>query len=495
MRADSFFLSFAACTLTALGFLAVSEELRHWFVVPVLLCGILIGADAVDWFRRLDPFDPIGILGLLGVHFFFLAPLLHVTRDFWMGEVVAPPDWRDWLGRMAWLNAAGLLAYLLVRDGVPSVRTESIREVAGWRLNPQRFVLLAFGGLLVSGVLQLWVYARYGGIIGYIEKALDYSDPERMQGMGSIFMISESFPILALMAFAVYARQSEARRSWPTLLAVLLVFFVLKMLFGGLRGSRSNTIWGLFWAAGIIHLWLRPISRRSLIVGGSFLILFMYLYGLYKGAGLEAVDTFTDPKAQGELADKTHRTFETLLLGDLGRSDVQALVLHRLADPTSDYRYAYGRTYLGALALLVPKSIWRDRPPDKVLEGTELLYGRGSYIEHDWVSARVYGLAGEAMLNFGPGAVPLGFALLGFIVRRLRSFLAALPPDDPRRLIGPFLIVLCLSILGSDSDNLIFALLKDGLMPFVVLWFSADWPAPREIPDSKAQSSQLGFET
>src|SRR5258708_24048940 len=92
-------MSFLLCTSTVCGFLIACERTAHWFLVPVLLCGVLIGIDAVDWFRgRLDIFDPAGIIGLLGVHFFFLAPLLHVTWDSWMRYINPPPDWRGWLG-------------------------------------------------------------------------------------------------------------------------------------------------------------------------------------------------------------------------------------------------------------------------------------------------------------------------------------------------------------------------------------------------------------
>jgi hypothetical protein len=62
---------------------------------------------------------------------------------------------------------------------------------------------------------------------------------------------------------------------------------------------------------------------------------------------------------------------------------------------------------------------------------------------------------------------------LGLAVRRLRTFLAALTEADPRRLLSPFLIILCASALSSDSDNLIFSLWKDGLIPFAIVWFSS----------------------
>ena len=57
------------------------------------------------------------------------------------------------------------------------------------------------------------------------------------------------------------------------------------MVFGGLRGSRSQTVWSLFWATGIIHLWIRPLSKRFIAAGVCFLVAFMYLYGFYKGLG------------------------------------------------------------------------------------------------------------------------------------------------------------------------------------------------------------------
>src|SRR5688572_7022143 len=106
----SLLISVALSTLILLLFLAVSEPMGHWFVVPVLMCGALIGMDAVDWFRgKINIFDPFGIVGLLGFHFFFLAPLLHVYWQYWpLYNVANPPDdYRPFLGSMAALNFLG----------------------------------------------------------------------------------------------------------------------------------------------------------------------------------------------------------------------------------------------------------------------------------------------------------------------------------------------------------------------------------------------------
>ena len=52
-------------------------------------------------------------------------------------------------------------------------------------------------------------------------------------GMGWIFMLSESFPILAMLAFAAGAARTRIGRTWVVILVVLVGYFALKMLFGG----------------------------------------------------------------------------------------------------------------------------------------------------------------------------------------------------------------------------------------------------------------------
>jgi hypothetical protein len=484
-------LSVLFCLLTLTGFLLASEKVAHWFVIPVFVCGVIIGVDAFDWFRgRVEIFDPAGIIGLLGVHFFFLAPLLHVVWDVWMPYVVPPRDWRDWLGGMAIINAVGLLMYRYARERASMLGSCSTTR-AFWQVDRRQLLLAAVCGLLLSGALQCWVYARFGGVLGFIEAfsdAIGEADSERsLKGWGWIFMVSESFPVLAMIFFAIWASRSAAARSWLAIVAVLLGYFLLKMFFGGLRGSRSNTIWGLFWAAGIIHFWIRPITRRFVFAGLGFLVLFMYLYGFYKDLGGEALTAFEE----GSLNEKGGRSFQGMLLGDLGRADVHAFLLHQLWKPDSDYRYAWGRTYLGGLAILVPTSIWPDRPPNKTKEGTDAEFGAGTYDEGQWSSSHVYGIAGEMMLNCGPLPVPLAYLLFGVIVGRLQRFLWRVRSGDSRLLLFPLLVMSCFSILHSDSDNLLFNFIKDGLMPITAVWVGSRVLANPAASQTRARAAAL----
>jgi hypothetical protein len=467
-------------TVTATAFVVYSSHLAHWFVLPVSVCGILIGTDAIDWIRgRLELYDLAGIIGVVGLHFFFLAPLLHVSWDAWTMRVPPPPDWRDWLGYMGILNLVGLVLYRLCRRIYES---KNRPPKFFWKIEKSRFNLLLPIAIGISTLVQIWTYVQFGGITSYMQSRIN--DPTVFKGWGWIFMMSESAPILA--AFWVVVRYQQRAVRYSRMGFGLFLLFGLQMLFGGLRGSRSETIELLFWAVGCIHLLLRPVPRKFVYLGCLFLAVFMYFYGFYKSMGENAVQAFSSSDERAHLARMTGRTSEFLILGDFARADLQAFILYRLVSDGRDLDYAKGRTYLGALSLLVPNWILSEKPETKVKEGTEIETGSGGYFPvktmSSKVSSRVYGLAGEGMLNFGPVSVPFAYALFGLLVGWFRKSAAILSPGDARLLFVPFGVYLCISALGGDSDNIVFGIVKSGFVPFLVILCSIKRACLRPIP-------------
>ena len=467
--------------------------MRHWFVVPVVLCGTLMTADALPWVRgKRDLFDPVSILSVLGIHFFFVAPLLHVYWDYWMPQVVPPPDWRPWIGSMAAVNVVGLCLYRFIVAARDSRRQEILCKV--WRVDRLRFITI--GSLLVifTSALQVWVYAINGGLAGYMS-AVTNDGAEAFAGMGWLFVVSESAPIIAMMVYAISAERNAFLRRPGTLVIALGVFFVLTMLFGGLRGSRSNTVWAMFWAAGIVHYRIRPLSRRTATIGVGGLLVFMYLYGFYKNVTFEeATRALNGSEDRQELEVRTGRTTEALLLADLARSDVQAFELYRLTSATDGYDYGWGRTYLGDISVLVPESVWPSRPQTKVVEGTNLLFGGNTFRRGAFVASRVYGIVGELMLNFGVLAAPLGFVILGCLVRSTDKALRRWPSSDARWLVAPVLVNLCFAVLIGDGDNLVFFIIKSLLVPSLLLLATTrrGWAAvPLQRPANNGRLSPL----
>ena len=110
------FLATGLSVLVICGMVALHNEMLDWYLVPVFLCGSLIGPDMFAWLRgQVDMFDPLGILGAYGYFFFFLAPLLTVMWSYHTPELPEPPNWLSWIGWMSVLNVFGLLIYLVGR--------------------------------------------------------------------------------------------------------------------------------------------------------------------------------------------------------------------------------------------------------------------------------------------------------------------------------------------------------------------------------------------
>lgn len=460
---SSALIAFVLVAITDILFILASDRCQHWFVIPISVCALVVGTDAIEWLRgRMNLYDPIGIIGLYAVHWFYVAPMLNVAWDFWITDVYAPPDWRDWIGYMGILNALGLILYRLCR------RTFKRRVPAGrvfWKIDRLKARTVLPVLILISAVAQTWVYARFGGITAYMDSRLMGNQPE-WDHMGPMFMISESAPIL--IAFLVVINLQQSRIQWTQTFFALSALVVVQMYFGGLRGSRSETVELFFWVVGCIHFLVRPVPRKVIYVGCCCLYVFMYFYAFYKSMGRDAIEAYTASAEDREhIAETRHKTTKGLILGDFGRADVQAYVLYRLVNDAKDFDYAKGRTYLGSLALWVPRFILSERPYTKLKEGTEVQYGSG--YDPNYASSRAYGMAVEGMLNFGPIAAPLVYGLLGLAVGWFRKMVDRFQMGDARLLLVPLVTFECMSVLGGDSDNLLYGIAKNGFLPVLAI--------------------------
>lgn len=465
----SFYLSLF---IVVLGVLLKPDDMLHWFLLPVTLCGVLIGIDAVDWLRgRMDVMDPVGWVGLFGVHFFFIAPLLVVLWDRQMNYLPAMPDWRPWLGRMGILNLAGLLLYRVARGWIRIPTNQIPRKIRV--LQPRIFVIILYFALCITFGLQMLVYVQSGGISGYIARYESRGDEIGFQGMGALFAFSESFPFLLFIGIAIHIRQHESRQTWFHILIILLLFFVLRLFFGGLRGSRSNTIYAMVWAVGVIHLWIRPVPKRFLAAGAIVAVAFLYIMGFYKALGSDFFKIFDKDVDLAQIEKETNRTFEGAIIGDLSRADVQAYMLRNLTEKWKDFPYGRGRTYIAGYLSIIPRKIWPSKLPGKSLEGTQALSGPGTYIPGVRQASRVYGLMGEAMLNFGATLAPLSFLSLGILVGVVRKWYYQLHANDIVRLWFPFLVIFCVTYIGNDSNDNAVSLAMRALAPGIVLWLGS----------------------
>lgn len=473
-----------ACVFTALALCALFDSYRHWFIIPVTLGGMLVTSDALSLLKKkLRVYEPAVLTSLYGIHFFFLAPLLHVYYDYWVAYVPdAPEDWRPWLGGMALFNLFGLLLYRFIRDRF--ILETGCHLMHKWV--PRRHIL-AVEFLIVlpaAALCQMMVYARFGGISGYVS-TFEGKSSESFAGLGLLFAASERFPILAFIALCVFLLPKKRQVSMSTVTSAITLVLVLSLVFGGLRGSRTLIATNVLWAAGIVHLALRPLSKRAILVGLCGIVVFLYAYGFYKYYGLQGMDYLrSDSAVRDRAAVESGRTFVALALGDLGRSGIQALTLYRLWKSGSDYQYAWGSTYLHALSIVIPRQLRPSGLTSGNKAGMEMAFGTGTYIEGSLGATWVYGLAGEAMMNFTPWTIPLAFGVLGALVGSVQKWYRKLPQDDLRWYVAPQVSIMTLSVLTGSASNLVYSACTTLLLPSVLLRIGAALVVRSQKPSS-----------
>ena len=460
------------------GYMIADSYIYHWFVIPVYLCGVLISVDAVHWCRgKMDTFDPKGLVGLFGCNFFVLSPILVAYyRVEKVGEIYID-DFRPWMGWMAFLNLFGIMLYRFIEKRTSQKPTTIKKE---WLENTASSMTILPLIVLFTALCYIYFVIRGGGILANIESRTygASASTESTVGMGPFFVVSRSLPMMVLITITVWFRRSGRRVSWASVLITLFVFLVAQFLVAGFTGSRSATMWALFWAVGIMHFFWRPIPVKLVIISIVPLLLFLYLYGFYKYLGARSFDIFTGQASIESLEYKSKRSFAGVLIGDMGRSDMQAGILSVVIDPGQKYDLRHGRTYLTSFMSVIPRKIWPSRPDDngKVVAGTEILYGKGSYQSARGIynigrrATQIYGLAGEAMLNFGVWGVLPAFAVWGYVIGFIRRRISSYTIGDMRLLIAPYWILMCFHALIQDLDNFVEVSVFNLLIPAFAIW-------------------------
>ncbi len=474
---SDYIIAFGIVVSVTVIFIALEKNVRHWFVLPAMACGLLTGPDIIRWIRgALDAYEPKALMSFTVFYGWFVAPLLHGYWDIFAVDLNFTGDFRHWLGVAAALNAIGLICFQLIHRWVFK-RTADVGS--RWEIIPGRiWPAVGFFGV-IGACAQIMFYIRMFQVGG------GGADLNRqgLKGAGWMLMLGDPVPLLIIIGFILWSRVPVKNRSW--LLISLVLFFggVVQLVWSGLRGSRSAFVGAMFREVGVVHFFWRRFRPVHLLIGVAILIPFLYFYGFYKSAGLEGLKALESAKQRARLERKTGRTLETVLLADLARADVQARIANEIIERNNKYQLRHGKTYLVALSMLVPYAVW-----DILLGGSEFRdqWGKSSAFAEIYLgktsrvagfeddpktSTRVFGLTGEAMLNFGLAGVPVAWILYGFLMGWVRRKMVSLPEMDSRLAFLPCLIGPIMGLPTGDLENFLFTVIKGGTVIFLCTLF------------------------
>lgn len=466
-------------TVLAAAALAAPHGILSAFTPPVLfmlLSGFLCGLWAWPWaLGKRDVFSPTGLFGAFGLIFFMLAPMLQLRWNWW-DTVPSMAENIPFISLWAGLNALGLAALALwLRRPFPPAAPLPLRTP---RSLP--FALALGAGLLLGlagFAAVLWHFHGLSGLLHShdVRLQLGRSAYDPTKGLGVPMLLADNVRTLTAIALVWAFKNKPWAKSFWALPALLAVLLPISLLIGsGLMGSRSSVVFTLFWAVGLYHLFVKPLSRPMMLAGLLGALAFMNIYQFYKFAGVEGVLHIASPTYRQNVAAKRSNATPYTVCRDLSRMDIQSYALEEyLTNP--HITYSFGRSYLAAPFAVVPHALLHHQPPPLTLEKTNLVLGQGSYAPDTFTSLLI-GQAGELFLNFGiPGFLAF-FALLGAYLRTVTRFAARLNPQDIRRLFLPMLALLPLHFLIADSNVLVMFATRTFLLPALVvaaaLWLS-----------------------
>lgn len=432
-----------------------------YYIVPLYITSIIIVCHIIPEFLSKDFFSPTFIISLTIYQLFIIAPLLHINFDFYYMFFFKKYEiWKPYYNNWAFLNLIGVILFyffLHLFNKIKPIINNNKKSIYDIRTTPFYFITISF--LLFSLVIQLYVYYKFGGIFGYI-KAKEVIGLDAFKGLGKFAIIAESFPIIFIFLVVFYYRNKKL--TWVKIFILMLIFILLKILFGGLSGSRSNTIWGLFWCLALIHFFIRNLNVKFITVCTIFIISFMLVYGVYKKYKTNffyAIETH-GISSNNYYNKATDSILLKSLLTDFSRADIQAFSIYSQSEGYYN-KLRYGETYISSLLLFMPNSLLdleRKGSP-----GSELLHQ-----QYDKSTSRVLGLQGEFIINFPYYFYPIAFIPIAFFISRLKLSYKNRTERQLNLLILPFFINIGIVLFLSDSDNVAYFILKNGFIPICI---------------------------
>ena len=338
-----------------------------------------------------------------------------------------------------------------------------------------KFNILSLLALAICLAAQVFVLVKFGGLSGYlnayemrIQESLQGYNP--YEGMGFLFTFSESFPNVLTLLIIVNLKDKPWAKSLKVFLLLCVLLLAVNLIFGGLRGSRSTTIWSLFWFLVTYHMYIHRVSFKILMILGAFMFSFMSVYTLFKFGGTEGLEGLWDESVKQEIFDRKHveDSDKQLIVRDAGRTDVQAYILKTFWQ--NEQEPSLGRTLVAGAVSFIPSFIFPSKPTTAVKEKSEIF--RGGYSEYNYTTLLAGGF-GEYVINFGPIFGIIFFPLLGIYTGIIDRLSKKGSISDVYNLIYPILLLVVIQLLMSDSNVISEFIFRYLLIPATVIVLSS----------------------
>lgn len=427
----------------------MDNQLFFWITLAAPLVAVVI--FNASWRRGLErnvfsyPFEVFTYV------FFIIVPAANVFYDEYVTRSLFFGDPAKSMAYLNLLNAAGLCIAAVAASWIrlPEPKPAPARWSTG---NIQAMLAIA---LIVS--LGLGIYNNF--IAGNLRES---GDAATSAGIG-LYAVIESAPLLLawLTVVSVWHQQRFPSKLAGFLLTCLFLVVAVGMNFS--RGSRVTVLLVVIVSMQLFHQYVFRLHKAFLvgllIVGAGV----FNLMTVYKHIGVDGLESYLGGHSAPAYVEERYTNPVRIVVGDIGRADIQASILE--AEMAGQIPHVHGRTYLKALTLILPDSL--DPFPEewgKVSAGASAQISIDPDVElssnDTWgiSSSRIYGVVGEALLNFGWMGALLSFVVVGLVTRRCIVWANQAGPWWDKGLVAPVVSLVPILILFYDFDNIVFRL-------------------------------------
>ena len=468
-------LMLLSCTFVVVSMFVLAKAINNdidntWPLIPITLLGtIFLYENIYTLNSKRDLFSAISLFLAFGFGFFFIVPLNQVIWDYWPSIPVGT-DMRHWTG--IWSSLA-IVGFFLISVGYKLVHVNQSGVVHS-EINTSKMHKPFLIGITICLFAQFIVLIKLGGMSGYLnayelrlESSIQVYNPYK--GLGFLFTFSESLPNLLAIYIVLLIKDKEWASTYKTFLFLMLFLFSVNMIFGGLRGSRSTTVWSLFWFLIIYKNNIKELSLRVIFSLGIGLFLFMTVYSLFKFGGVEGIQGLWDDDVKAQIYEDKYIEDKDkfTLVRDAGRADVQSYILKTYWN--NEYPLSYGRTLLAGSISFVPSFLLPYKPSTAVKEKTGIFQSDYSFSDTSYSTLLVGGY-GEYVINFGMFFGLVFYLIFGIILGLIDSYSTRSSKQSTYNLLSPILVLLSIQLLMSDSNVISQYLFRFLSIPLVVLF-------------------------
>ncbi|MDF3125700.1 hypothetical protein [Rheinheimera sp. 1928-s] len=440
-----------------------------WSFFPVTILGVVFLYENLYTLNsRKSYFSALSIFLAFGFSFFYIVPFNQLIWDYWPSIPVAD-GMSGWVGGWAILC---LLGFFITAIGCKSTKV-NFRRPLNYHIDTNKMHMPFIVGIVFCLICQIVVLVKMGGYDGYLnayelrlEDSIQNYNP--YDGFGFLFTFSESLPNLVAIYLVLFIKDKSWSRDVKVLVSLLVFLFLLNMLFGGLRGSRSTTVWSLFWFVVVYHNNVKELSLKLLVALGAIFFLFMTSYSLYKFGGIEGLQGLWDKDIKAQVFEQKYieDSEKFALVRDAGRADVQSYILKTYWN--DEYPLSYGRTLVAGAVSFVPGFLLPNKPVTAIKEKTGIFWSDYSFTDSSYTTLLAGGY-GEFVINFGIFFGLTFFYIFGVVISWIDGYSKVFPKDGVYNLIVPVLVLLSIQLLMSDSNVVSQFLFRFLTVPLIVL--------------------------